>query len=300
MLPLLGLVFALTVSEVERLGGKAETDASGRIVAINLRGSWVNDADMIEIGRLPKLQRLDLSHTRLSDEGLLHLKGAPAITELNLFYSEWTTDQGLTAVRNWKHLRRINLRGTRISDGTLALLSKLPHLEALDVAHTQITDNGLDHLITLTNLQELSLGRSRLSDGALEVLRMLPTLTYLDLGGARSAPPDMGRRRAGGGSLSESTIQSLTELKELRTLKLGFSDINASGLARLRVLAKVEKLGLEFCPGVDDSALPELEKWTSLRYVDLQETRVTAGAVEALRRARPALRILANPKPGEN
>jgi internalin A len=296
MLPL-ALFLALTASSIERIGGKAEVDSRGNIVAINLRGSWVNDAEMIEIGRLPHLQRLDLSHTRISDEGLLHLKAAPAITDLNLFYSEWITDQGLTAIRNWKQLKRLNLRGTRISDGTLALISKLPAIEALDIANTQVTDNGLDHLITLTNLKELSLGRSRLSENALEVLRMLPTLTYLDLSGARAAVPDMGRRRGGVGSLNDATLRALGELKELRTLKLGYSDISVAGLGTLSTLDKVEKLGLEWCTGLDDSAVAELAKWKALKYVDLQETRITAEGVERLRQTKAGVVILANPKP---
>jgi len=294
MVPL-ALFLALTASSIERIGGRAELDASGNIVAIDLRGSWVNDAEMIDIGRLPRLERLDLSHTRISDEGLLRLKTAPGITDLNLFYSEWITDQGLTAIRNWKPLKRLNLRGTRISDGTLALVSKLPALEALDIANTQVTDNGLDHLITLTNLKELSLGRSRLSENALAVLRMLPTLTYLDLSGARAAPPDMGRRRDGVGTLNEETLRALAELKDLRTLRLGFSDISAAGLGALSSLEKVEKLGLEFCTGLSDSAIAELAKWKALKYVDLQETRITTAGIEALRNAKPGMVILATP-----
>ncbi len=287
----------LTASAVERIGGKAEVDAAGNIVAINLRGSWINDAEMVDLARLPHLRRLDLSHTRISDEGMLHLKSAPAITDLNLYYSEWITDQGLTAVRNWKQLKRLNLRGTRISDSTLALVAKLPALEALDIANTQVTDNGLDHLITLTNLKELSLGRSRLSENALEVLRMMPTLTYLDLGGARSTAPDAaGRRRGGVGSLNDETLRALGELKGLRTLKLGFSDISVTGLAKLSGLDKVEKLGLEWCQGLDDSAIPEFVKWKSLQYLDLQETRVTEAGVAMLRKARPGMIVLANPK----
>ena len=101
----------------------------------------------------------------------------------------------MTAIQGWKHLTRLNVRGTRISDGTLQIASELTGLEALDIANTQVTDNGLDRLITLTNLKELAIGRSRLSDNALEVLRMLPTLTYLDLSGARAAPPDLARRK---------------------------------------------------------------------------------------------------------
>src|SRR6266568_3362403 len=147
-------LLAVDTDWIARLGGKIERDPTGRIFAVNLRGSWINDADMIELARLPDLERLDLSHTRISDEGMLNLKPAPKIKDLKLFYSEWITDQGMTAIKEWKHLTG---------------------LEALDIAHTEVTDLGLDNLITLINLKELAVGRGRLSNSGLTALRMLPT-----------------------------------------------------------------------------------------------------------------------------
>jgi Leucine-rich repeat (LRR) protein len=274
---------------VVELGGKVERNAAGHVTAVNLRGTWINDVEMIALARLPHLERLDLSHTRITDEGLLHLRTAPKIQDLSLYYAELITDQGMAAIQNWKHLRRLNVRGTRISDGTLEIVSRLTQLEALDVAGTQITDHGLDHLLTLTQLRELSLGRSRLSDNAFEVLKMLPTLTYLDLSGPRG----VNRQRGGGsGAMPESLVRALAELRELRVLRLGYSNISADGLRILSVLQKVEKLGLEACSRVDDAAAAELANWRGLQYVDLQETSVTPQGVEALRKARPGLVIL--------
>jgi hypothetical protein len=280
---------------IERLGGKVERDAANRVVAVNLRGSWINDGDeMTRLAELPHLDTLDLSHTRITDEGLLRLKSAPKIRDLSLFYAEWITDQGMTALRDWKHLKRLNVRGTRISDGTLALVGKLTGLEALDIAQTSVTDNGLEHLITLVGLKELALGRGRLTYKALGILRMLPTLTSLDLSGARPVPPDMAGNRAGPG-IPEEALQAIAELKELRVLKLGHSNIGGSGLRILSALDKVERLGLEGCRRIDDAAAIELVNWKSLKYLDLQDTQVTPAGVEALRKAKPALVILALP-----
>jgi len=289
------LLAAGSTDWIAQLGGTVKRNPAGDIVAVNLRGSWINDAEMIELARLPRLEQLDLSHTRITDEGMLRLKTAPRIRDLNLYYAELVTDQGMTAIQGWKHLTRLNVRGTRISDGTLQIASKLTGLEALDIANTQVTDNGLDRLITLTNLKELAIGRSRLSDNALEVLRMLPTLTYLDLSGARAAPPDLARRKGEGGSMPESMLRAIAELKDLRTLKLGYSNISADGLKILSALEKVEKLGLEACPRIDDKAVSELAAWKALKYVDLQNTQVTRQGVAALGKMKPNLIILANP-----
>ena len=292
-----GLAFAADSADwIERIGGKVERDAANRIVAVNLRGSWINDGEqMARLAALPHLETLDLSHTRITDEGLLRLKAAPKIRNLSLFYAEWITDQGMTAIRDWKHLKRLNVRGTRISDGTLELLGKITELESLDIAHTSVTDNGLEHLITLVQLKELALGRGRLTYKSLGVLRMLPTLTSLDLSGARPAPPDMAGNRATPG-IPDEALRAIAELKELRVLKLGHSGIGAAGLRTLSTLDKVERLGLEGCRRIDDAAAAELASWKSLRYVDLQDTQVTPAGVETLRKAKPGLAILLTEK----
>ena len=282
---------------IARLGGKIEHDSAGRIVAVNLRGSWINDVEMIELARLPDLERLDLSHTRISDEGMLNLKRAPKITELKLFYSEWITDQGMTAIKQWKHLKRLDLRGTRISDGTLEIVGGLTSLEALDIAHTEVTDIGLENLNTLVNLRELALGRGRLSNSGLVALRMLPTLTQLDLSGAKPTPPDTPNGRGEGSGIPEETLKAIQELKELRVLYLGYSTITPDGLRTLSSLAKLEKLGLQGCSRINDAALEELTKFKSLKYVDLQEDPVTETGLASLQKARPAIKIISGGTP---
>ena len=292
-----GMLHAGDVTDsVAGLGGKVERDAAGNVVAVNLRGTWVDDVEMIDIARLPKLQRLDLSHTRITDEGMLHLKPASQIEDLNLYYAEWVTDQGMTAIRNWKRLKRLDVRGTRIANGTLEIVSHMPQLEALDISNTQVTDNGMDILITLTSLKELSLGQGRRGRaGDLGFLRVLTTLTSLDIGGAQPTPPDMGGRKIEhppAPPLPENTVKAMAELKELRVLRMGYTGVSTADLKALSVLQSVEKLGLEECPRVDDAALAELRNWKSLKYLDLQDTKVTELGVAALRKAKPGLVIL--------
>jgi len=279
---------------ISELGGKIKRDQAGNVVAVDLRGSWIYDSQMIELARMPRMELLDLSHTRISDEGMLYLKAAPAITDFNLYYTEQITDLGMNAIRDWKHLKRLNLRGTRVSDGALEVISHLTQLEALDIANTQITDNGLDSLMTLVNLKELSVGRRPESDNEIEVLRLLPTLTYLDLSGPTGAErPDTTYRKArASGPMRTDLVRAIAELKDLRALRLGYSNVDADGLKTLSALRQVERLGLEACARVDDEAAAELSKWKSLKYVDLQETKVTEKGAEALRKAKPGITIL--------
>jgi len=300
VIPFLTAGICLSASDpagwIAGLGGKVERNAQGNIVAINLRGTWVSDVELIDIGLLPALERLDLSHTRITDEGMLHLKSARNIHELRLYYAEQITDQGMSAIKEWKTLRRLDLRGTRVANGTLEIVSHMPQLEALDIANSQVTDNGMDQLISLTNLKQLALGRSRVGEADLSFLRMLPTLTDLDLSGARPIPPDMGgaahRPPPPVPPMPQKSIDALTELKNLRSLRLGFSGISGSDLKALAVLPNLEKLGLEECPRIDDAAVAELPRWKSLRYLDMQATQVTAQGVGMLKKAKPGIVIL--------
>ena len=279
---------------ISEIGGKVKRDQAGYVVAVSLRGSWISDAQMIELARMPRLEVLDLSHTRISDEGMLYLKPATQITDLNLFYTEQITDQGIHAIKNWKHLKRLNLRGTRISDGALEVISQLTQLEALDIANTQVTDNGLDSLVTLVNLKELSLGRRRESDHEVELLRLVPTLTNLDLSGPTGAErPDAAYQKAhASGAMRADLVRAIAELPELRVLRIGYSNIDANGLRAWSGLKHVERVGLEACGRVDDEAVAELGNWKSLQYVDLQATKATEAGAEALRKAKPGITIL--------
>jgi Leucine-rich repeat (LRR) protein len=280
---------------VEGIGGRVDRDAAGDVTGLHLRGTWVTDTELLDVARLPKLELLDLSHTRITDEGLLHLKPAKQIRDLNLYYAEQITDQGMAAIRDWKNLKHLNVRGTRVFDGTLAIVSGLTQLEALDIAYTQITDNGLDGLVPLTRLKELSIGRSKLNKNALEVLRLLPTLEYLDLGGPH--PGSGGYRAKPGTPMPDDVPRAISELKQLRVLKINYSEITADGLRILATLDQVEKLSLAGSSHVDDWAMAQLAQWKRLKYLDVQGTKVTAQGVSALEKAKPGIVILSGAGP---
>ena len=41
------------------------------------------------------------------------IKNLPGITDLNLYFAEYVTDEGFAAIKDWKKLKRLNLHGTR-------------------------------------------------------------------------------------------------------------------------------------------------------------------------------------------
>jgi hypothetical protein len=276
----------LLLSWIDGLGGRVERDPAGQIVAVNLRASWVSDGDLLELARMPKLQRLDLSRTRISDKGLAYLKTAPALREVNLAYAERIGDPAHAVIKEWKHLTKLSLRGTIVADETAAAAASLPLLETLDLADSIVGDPGVEALASAPKLRQLSLGNIRTSEVGYQSLRQLTGLTHLDLGG--------GKQR-GFNTLSERSIQAIASLRQLRVLRIGHLRFPAKNFALFAALTNVEELGLEYCPEIKDEALPVLAEWKSLRRVDLTGTKVTAEGVAKLRTQRPDAQILWQP-----
>ncbi len=271
---------------IAEAGGTITRDRAGRITAVELRASWVTDSDLSQLAALPYLTHLDLSQTRITDLGLQQLKSAPGIVELNLYYAEQITDEGMAAVKGWKKLRRINLRGTKVTDTTLEHLANVMTLESIDAGFAQITDVGLDRLTPLVNLKELVVGGNKLTDMGLQALRQLPSLTHLSLGGSQRT--DSGLWAI---SLTEQGLDSIITLKNLRELRLDGMPVTTRWLEKLKVLTKLERLSLQGCKRLGDDAAPMLSALPTLRILDLKGTVMTDNAVADLRGTRPNIQI---------
>jgi hypothetical protein len=282
-LALPALLLASAPGWLADLGGQAEFGPGGEIAAVNLRASWVTDGDLLELARMPKLRRLDLSRTRISDQGLSYLKRATALEEVNLAFAERIGDPAHATIKEWKNLRRLSLRGTVAADETAAAAAALPALESLDIADSIVGDPGLEALGLAPKLRELAMGNIRISEMGYQSLRQFTNLEVLDLSG--------GRHR-GHTTLNEQSLAAVSSLTGLRVLRLGHVKFPARSMPVLLALSRLERLGLEFSPDVDDSAIPHLIAWKSLRTVDLHGTKVTAEGVAKLRAARPDCRVL--------
>src|SRR5207248_8651962 len=127
-------------------GGAVIRDAAGRINGVDLRASWVTDADLRKLMQLPYLRDLDLSLTRITDQGMQELKNLPGIVNLSLYFAEYVTDEGLAAIKGWRKLQRLNVHGAKVTDTTLDHISGIPTLESLNIGSAMVTDIGLERL----------------------------------------------------------------------------------------------------------------------------------------------------------
>jgi internalin A len=131
-----------------------------RLERLDLMSSAVTDAGLVHLEGLTRLRTLDLAMTGISDAGLAHLRGMTGLQDL---YLQGTNvgDAGLAHLKGMSTLKTLFLKGTRVSDAGLAHLNGLTNLEVLILTETRVGDGGLAHLETPANLKMLTLGRIR-------------------------------------------------------------------------------------------------------------------------------------------
>jgi Leucine-rich repeat (LRR) protein len=267
---------------IVRAGGVAQGSSD-----VDLRASWVTDSDISLLAAMPEIRKLDLSLTRISDRGMRGLRTVPGIEDLNLSFAEMVGDEGTSALRNWKHLRRLNLRGTKITDATLEMLGNMTTLESLDIGYAQLTDAGLEYLSSLTKLRSVSMGGNKLTDAGLQFLRQLPQVQFLDISGAQRT--DSGLWSI---TLSEQGVDAIAGVSELKELRVGGTALAVNGLRKFAALPRLERLSLQGCKRIGHESVPVLAGMTRLRWLDLKDTGLGEEDMAALRQALPLCEIL--------
>ena len=215
----------VAVMTIDRLGGVFTRDddvPDTPIVKVALPGPGLIDEDMVELKALeslPDLKRLVLHFNPITDAALSVLRSfSPALQELDLEGTD-VTDEGLTALREFRCLRAVNLDRTRLTGVGLGQLCACVQLEELALRDTLLGDAGLEELSGIRSLRKLALNGTRITDGGLVNLKKLTNLRQLLLN--KTAITDVG-------------VPTLRELKGLQTLYLDGCKLTGQGVAELR------------------------------------------------------------------
>src|SRR5262245_10312561 len=127
---------------------------------------------LAHVGRLERLEWLNLHASSVTDESLVHLRGLANLRVLVLGQTN-VGDEGLAHLEGQTNLRRLMLDGTRVSDAGLVHVGRLRRLETLILNKTSVTDAGIVHLQGLTRLQWLQVDKTQISDVGLVYLTNL-------------------------------------------------------------------------------------------------------------------------------
>ena len=144
----------------------------------------VNDRDLHYLAQNPRLRRLSLGHTNITDAGLTGLSRCPDLEWLDLSHCD-ITDRALGFLPENTPLRQLSLEGTAITNEAAKIIGRCGQLTELDLSATRITDAGLADLAQLSQLTALWLAGTPVTDESIAALSKLRQLEELDVRGTR-------------------------------------------------------------------------------------------------------------------
>lgn len=140
----------------------------------------VTNAGVANLRRAVGLHSLDLSGTKVGDDGLSALARLTQLETLHLARCSDLTDAGLGHLRQMHGLRSLDLNETKITDAGLSHVAELGWLKELTLRKCDITDTGIAHLARIHALRSLEVtGCSRITEPGLRKLANLPYLQRL-------------------------------------------------------------------------------------------------------------------------
>lgn len=190
-----------------------------KLRVLDLQGSSVSEFGLRSLTPLTGLTTLNLNQCRVSDPGLAHLAKVPLLTFLSLSEVKTLNGTGLKHVP--KHMARLHLMQSGVTDDGLKTLPELAGLQELMLNDTAIGDEGVRSLSKFTALETLDLSGTRITDAAASVLAQLPKLQSLTVSGT---------------SLSNTGLKTLAGSNSLQSIIANDTKITAAGIQECRRL----------------------------------------------------------------
>src|SRR5258708_29019073 len=151
------------------------------VIGVDLSHSRITDEELKHLKEFKDLRTLNLSWNQfLTEAGLKELKELKSLQTLDLSYNLGVRDAWLKHLKGFQSLQSLNLRSTGITDAGLKALKELQSLRTLNVTDTNVTDAGVKELKQLRNLEPFHLRRP-LTDARPTDLIPLKLLTKLSL-----------------------------------------------------------------------------------------------------------------------
>lgn len=188
------------------------------------------------LGKLKKLEELDLSFTNIGD-----LRPIQELKYLRILYLHESQIKDLTPLQNLEYLEILYLVENQIQD--LTPLQNLKNLQEIDLSYNLVSD--LTPLQGLPKLHILDLSENAILEIA--SLKNLPALEILDLtnNGVQEVEPLSKLQSLQELYISSNQIQDFTALQNLHKLKkIALSNNPSQDISALKKLTKLEILHL--------------------------------------------------------
>jgi hypothetical protein len=151
---------------------------------------------------------------------------------------------------------------------------RITHIGSSGIA---IADDLLHWLGPLPSLREFRAYDSTITDQSLDQISRWRGLEHFEVYG----PPLRGSYE-GGAKITDSGIEFLARLTNLREIYLQSLDITDAAAHIISQLSSLETVGLRYCAGVTDAALIPLARLPRLRHLDLCGSKITDAGIETI------------------
>ncbi|XP_034279385.1 uncharacterized protein LOC117669218 isoform X2 [Pantherophis guttatus] len=181
-LPSRHTVTNLGLAAVCRLSGLLELDLTDYI--------HITDEGLQPLPGLCRLRCLSLANTRVTDDGLCHVRPLQLLEQLRLDRLPVSSAGVAHCVRGLRHLQVLSLASTAVGDPVARLgLAECRHLLKLNLSDTCLTDRGLRFLAQLPLVQLNVDGSGVTAAGVAELVATCPTLARVRSGRLRLLSP---------------------------------------------------------------------------------------------------------------
>jgi hypothetical protein len=300
-------------------------DEDLHVIKLDCEDSAIDDKSLIKISNQKRLVDLSLSGTKVTDKGMIYLPLLVNLSGLNLDET-FVTDNGLKFVAQLPSLNYLTLRDCKVTDRGLSYL-KGRNLYSLILDGTLVTDNCIPTIAGMRNMQNLTFNRcSNISNVAAKAISQLQRMEFLGLEGTHvndagclwlAKLPALKQLEFGKNSVTAAGIRSLSKLPSLERLNVHSCHLNNDSLPYFSKFAKLNHLNLNWngfddsglaafaasqpkiewvemrgCWAITDAGSPSLYAIKKLKKLDLRDTKVSAECLNALRKARPDIKLV--------
>lgn len=148
---------------------------------------YMNEADLLEISNLPKIQEIGAQNSEITRRSLEALICSQYLTSLDLEATNFT-DKLAEIIGRSQTIKHLSVGASKLTAKGLQSISAMSQLESLDIWSIDIDEADLEPLSRLQNLKYLSVGgfegQTRLTfKGVMPYIDELPYLTSLWLDG---------------------------------------------------------------------------------------------------------------------
>lgn len=243
---------------------------------ITLEAFSISNNALRYIGKMEKLKTLSLAFTRVDDKGMKYIKGL-SLKELDLTETK-VTDEGLLEVAKIGTLTHLNLAGCNVTDRGIVLLRSLQELSELNLSATKITDSSINELAESSNLKRLSLANTNVTVSCLDALSKLP-LSRLNLDSTAISAAGVAKHFTNkeltklslqGSNTVDADLPALVKaVPKVSSLVLSNTKITDRGLTYLEALKELEDIEIRGCPGLTEKGVEKFrEAMPGVKVID--------------------------------